>query len=172
MSAGAARLWTTRGKQRKRDNKTRHCTPPTEHDFAHEQHTHQAPELYPAVSTWHISGMMEKLPRVQACELMLADLVRRYFSNGLGSYSLRKHHQHAVVSCRKTIRVRRGHTNPAPSIQLKPLMLQGILGRDSQTRVLSFQSRKVRAKDPRAHKHVAASHNFVKAKHPSAVWQS
>ena len=111
--------------------------PPTEHDFAHEQHTHQAPELYPAVSTWHISGMMEKLPRVQACELMLADLVRRYFSNGLGSYSLRKHHQHAVVSCRKTIRVRRGHTNPAPSIQLKPLMLQGILGRDSQTWVRS-----------------------------------
>ena len=27
MDAGAARLWTTRGKQRKRDNKTRHCTP-------------------------------------------------------------------------------------------------------------------------------------------------
>ena len=26
-AAGAARLWTTRGKQRKRDNKTRHCTP-------------------------------------------------------------------------------------------------------------------------------------------------
>ena len=87
---------------------------------------------------------------IQACELMLADLARRYFSKGLGRYSLRKYHQHAGGSCRKSSRVRCGHTNPAPSIQLKPLMLQGILGLDSQTRILNFQSTKVRAKDPRA----------------------